>query len=289
MGENNIHNKEKSNFIPKIIHYCWFGRGEKPEIAHKCIESWKKFLPDYEIKEWNEDNFDINIIPYTQEAYSAKKYAFVSDYARFWILYNYGGLFLDTDVEIIKPLNEIISNGAFMGKEEKLLVNPGLGIGCPKEHVAYKEILDIYSKEHFINSDGCINKKTIVHYTSEFLIKKGLKKDNKIQNIDGLLIHPEEYFCPGTYKSDRFKITKNTHSIHHYAATWVDGVRELKKYHLPLGIILKIYVCKEETRKNNILPKKEFIVFQFSLTKRRYIVITLSKIITKSEGVINAS
>ena len=104
--------------IPKIIHYCWFGRNPLPESAKKCIDSWRKFLPDYEIKEWNEDNFDVNIIPYTQQAYEAKKYAFVSDYARFWILYHHGGVYFDTDVEVIRPMDDIIKKGPFMGREK---------------------------------------------------------------------------------------------------------------------------------------------------------------------------
>ena len=123
--------------IPKIIHYCWFGRGPLPELAQKCIASWKKYLPDYEIKEWNEDNFDVNIIPYTAEAYKAKKYAFVSDYARFWILYKFGGIYFDTDVEVIRPIDDIVERGNFMGFEtdpsltnddaSKASVAPGLG------------------------------------------------------------------------------------------------------------------------------------------------------------------
>lgn len=126
--------------IPKIIHYCWFGRGSLPELAQKCIASWKKYLPDYEIKEWNEDNFDVNIIPYTAEAYAQKKYAFVSDYARFWILYKYGGIYFDTDVEVIRSIDDIIAKGNFMGFEtnpnsqksgdaSEASVNPGLGMG----------------------------------------------------------------------------------------------------------------------------------------------------------------
>ena len=125
--------------IPKVIHYCWFGHNPLPESAVKCINSWRKFMPDYEIKEWNEDNFDVNAIPYTAEAYQMKKYAFVSDYARFWILYQYGGLYFDTDVELIKPIDDIVEKGPFMGIEETCkiipvnlvgypLVNPGLGI-----------------------------------------------------------------------------------------------------------------------------------------------------------------
>ena len=123
--------------IPKVIHYCWFGRNPLPKSALKCIDSWRKFFPDYEIKEWNEDNFDVNIIKYTQDAYNAKKYAFVSDYARIWILYNYGGVYFDTDVEVISPMTDIIEKGPFMGfeinnsTENKIAVNPGLGIGSP--------------------------------------------------------------------------------------------------------------------------------------------------------------
>ena len=101
--------------IPKIIHYCWFGRNPLPDSAKKCIESWRKFFPEYEIKEWNEDNFDVHLIPYVEEAYNAKKYAFVSDYARFWILYFYGGVYFDTDVEVIRPMDDILAKGGFMG------------------------------------------------------------------------------------------------------------------------------------------------------------------------------
>ena len=154
--------------IPKVIHYCWFGRNPLPPLAIKCIESWKKYLPDYEIREWNEDNFDVNIVPYTQEAYQVKKYAFVSDYARFWILYKYGGIYFDTDVEVIKPLDDIIARGPFMGCEREgvattdsifpiginLGVNPGLGLGAIPNIELYKEILDMYATLHFLLSDG---------------------------------------------------------------------------------------------------------------------------------------
>lgn len=103
--------------IPKVIHYCWFGGNPLPDSAKKCISSWRKYLPDYEIKEWNERNFDVKSIPYTREAYRLKKFAFVSDYARMWILYHYGGIYFDTDVEVIKPFNDIIQRGNFMGFE----------------------------------------------------------------------------------------------------------------------------------------------------------------------------
>lgn len=216
--------------IPKIIHYCWFGRNPLPPLAIKCIESWKKYLPDYEIKEWNEDNFDVNIIPYTQEAYKAKKYAFVSDYARFWILYKYGGLYFDTDVEVIKPMDDIITKGPFMGCEKEikdvkgataLAVAPGLGLGVNPGLGLYKEMLDLYDILHFVNSDGSCNFKTVVEYTTEILCKHGLINSNEIQLCAGIWIYPKEYFCPMDYDSGKIRLTSNTKTIHHFSASWL--------------------------------------------------------------------
>lgn len=120
--------------IPKIIHYCWFGGKPLPKSAIKCINSWKKLFPDYEIREWNESNFDVNMIPYTKEAYVAKKYAFVSDFARFWILHEYGGIYFDTDVEVIRPMTDILLKGAYFGMENYSSINPGLGMAAPIGH-----------------------------------------------------------------------------------------------------------------------------------------------------------
>lgn len=219
----------KSNKIPKVIHYCWFGGNPLPPLAEKCIASWRKFLPDYEIKRWDESNFDVNIIPYTSQAYEAKKYAFVSDYARFWILYKYGGLYFDTDVEVIRPMDDIIAAGPFMGCENpyqpgatpnSLGVAPGLGLGVNPGLGLYKEILDLYSPLLFLNSDGSINKKTVVEYTTELLCEKGLVNTSKVQEINGIKIYPKEYFCPLDYNTTKTIITSNTVSIHHYAGTW---------------------------------------------------------------------
>lgn len=212
--------------LPKVIHYCWFGRAPLPRLAFKCIESWKKYFPDYEIKEWNEDNFDVNMIPYTQEAYVQKRYAFVSDYARFWILYNYGGIYFDTDVEVIKPMDDIIVHGAFMGcetivkKEIPIYVNPGLGLGCEAGHPIYHDLLQLYSTLHFIDSDGKQNLKTIVQYTSEYLVGLGLEKIDKIQNVGNIYIYPKEYFNPYDYDLNKIIITNNTRTIHYFAGTW---------------------------------------------------------------------
>ena len=217
--------------IPKVIHYCWFGRNPLPQLAIKCIDSWKKYLPDYEIKEWNEDNFDVNIIPYTAQAYQAKKYAFVSDYARFWILYKYGGIYFDTDVEAIKPIDDIIEKGAFMGIEKEykygITVNPGLGLGVESGHPLYKEFMDYYSTYTFTDETGKMNMQTIVVYTTEILFKHGLANVPGIQNIEGIKLYPSEYFCPRDVITKRFHITKNTRTIHHYAGSWSN--KKIKK------------------------------------------------------------
>lgn len=209
--------------IPKKIHYCWFGGNPLPDLAVKCIESWKRYCPDYEIIEWNESNFDINKCSYIKEAYNAKKWAFVSDYARYYILYNYGGLYFDTDVEIIVPIEEVIKNKSFMGFEKinnTLGVNPGLGFGTVSNLPFYKEILDYYNNIHFINKDGSYNKTTIVEYTTNILEKHGLKKENTIQKIKDITIYPIEYFCPMDYETGKITITDKTISIHHYTSSW---------------------------------------------------------------------
>lgn len=220
---------DSQNHIPKVIHYCWFGGNPLPSLAEKCIESWKKYLPDYEIKRWDESNFDVNMISYTRQAYECKRYAFVSDYARFWILYHHGGLYFDTDVEVIRPMDHIIEAGAFMGCENAahkgavsadLGVAPGLGLGVNPGLGLYKELLDMYSHLQFIRPDGSQDKTTIVKYTTDLLCKKGLKNTSAIQTVDGVNIYPVDYFCPMDYKSGVLNITDRTVSIHHYTASW---------------------------------------------------------------------
>lgn len=211
--------------IPKIIHYCWFGRNPLPESAQKCIMSWRKFFPEYEIKEWNEDNFDVNTITYTRQAYEKKKYAFVSDYARFKILYENGGLYFDTDVEVIKPFDDILERGAFMGCELDTplcsAVNPGLGLGVAPGLGIYKELLDKYASMSFLCNDGSQNLTTIVKYTTDLLIRHGLKTTDEIQTVAGITIYPKEYFNPLDDNTGQLVITPATHSIHWYSKTWL--------------------------------------------------------------------
>lgn len=243
--------------IPKVIHYCWFGSNPLPPLAKKCIASWEKYFPGYEIKRWDESNFDVNIIPYTAEAYKAKKYAFVSDFARFLILYKYGGLYFDTDVEIIKNMDDIIARGPFMGFEryikdgalEKnpglgLGVAPGLGLGVAPGLGLYKEILDYYNNLHFETDENGTPLTTVVYITSDVLHAKGLRDIEEIQYIDGIYIYPAEYFNPLSVVTKRMHITKNTRSIHHYMASWksdsfMDKVKALLRPFIPESLLLK--------------------------------------------------
>ena len=212
--------------IPKVIHYCWFGRNPLPKSALKCIASWRRFFPEYEIKEWNEDNFDVNAILYTRQAYETGKYAFVSDYARFWILYNYGGLYFDTDVEVIKPMDDIIERGPFMGIEvpakEGIVpqVAPGLGLGTTPGLDLYKALLDKYASLSFQNEDGSLNQKTIVFHTTEILLGFGLQSSNSIQNVAGVWIYPQDFFNPLDSLTGRMRLSENTRSIHWYMNSW---------------------------------------------------------------------
>lgn len=209
--------------MAKKVHYCWFGGNSLPKLSKKCIASWKKFMPDYEIIEWNESNFNLECCDYVKEAFSAKKWAFISDYARFWILYNYGGLYFDTDVELIAPIDDIISRGSFMGLETVGVVAPGLGIGSEPVNWLYKEILDYYNSIKFFKYPGVPNEGNVVSITTNILIKHGFDvSDNSIQNIEGINIYPAEYFCPLDYLTGELRKTENTRSIHHYMGSWID-------------------------------------------------------------------
>lgn len=215
--------------IPKIIHYCWFGGNPLPATAQKCINSWKKFFPDYEIKEWNESNFDVNMMEYTREAYSVKKYAYVSDVARFCVLFHEGGLYFDTDVEVVAPFDDILERGAFMGIEVPAIegeslpkVAPGLGLGIEAHHPFYEAMLKHYEESHFLDENGAQISGTVVAHNTEILEQKGLKPTNEIQQVDGIWIYPMDYFNPLEDATGILRKTKNTRSIHWYSKTWVD-------------------------------------------------------------------
>jgi hypothetical protein len=235
--------------IPKKIHYCWFGRNPLPKSAQKCIASWKKFFPDYEIIEWNEDNYNINKIPYLTEAYNAKKYAYVSDYARFDILYHEGGIYFDTDVEVIKSFDNILVNGAFFGCEVDgnyprnderaelkgkdygkfaIRINPGLGMAAEKGNLFYKEFLDLYENYRFIKSDGTFNLVAVVRNTTNLLVGHGLKDISGQQIIAGINIYPRDYFNPLDSATGVLHKTSATYSIHWYTLSWMSHRQRIK-------------------------------------------------------------
>lgn len=252
--------------IPKIIHYCWFGRGPLPKLAQKCIDSWRKYLPDYEIREWNEDNFDVNIIPYTAEAYQLKKYAFVSDYARFWILFHYGGIYFDTDVEVIKPIDDIIKRGPFMGFETDptngfaaCRVAPGLGLGANMGNGMIKKFLDWYDSKHFEMKDLTKDQITVVTIATSVLKENGLKAEKGIQKVEDIWIYPREYFCPINVTTNHLTITKNTRTIHHYAGSWINESPSLKnsiKKYVPEWMLLFFSNIKRKLKIGRYADKK---------------------------------
>lgn len=216
---------EENKSIPKTIHYCWFGGNPLPELAQKCISSWKKFLPDYEIKQWNESNYDVRKISYTAQAYNAQKYAFVSDYARFDILYQYGGIYFDTDVEVIKSFDEILKRGAFAGVESaehpSRALNAGLGIASPAASPVYREILDSYKESSFLRKDGSMDLTTVVERVSGIFRRYGLADRNVIQEVAGVTVYPAEYFCPKDFETGELRITDKTCSIHWFDGSWM--------------------------------------------------------------------
>ena len=237
--------------IPKIIHYCWFGRNPLPPLAQECIASWKRFFPGYEIKEWNEDNFDVNCIPYTAEAYKVKKYAYVSDYARFVILYQYGGIYFDTDVEVVKSMDDVILKGPFMGFERDPdfwgdgYVAPGLGLAVNPKMDIIHQLMDKYQDLHFLLPDGSYNiGQTIVHYTTQVLSNCGLQQKKGVQELNGISIYPSEFFAPINFITRRLHITENTRTIHRYMASWVDQknktVYDYIKHYMPEFILIWI-------------------------------------------------
>ena len=206
--------------IPKIIHYCWFGGREKPLEIKMSIDSWKRYVPEYEIREWNEGNFNIENYVYAKEAYEMKKWAFVSDVVRLAVLYRYGGIYLDVDVEFVKPLPQyFLEYDAFCGFEYTMTVAPGLIFGVVKSHPFVKNILDSYTNEHFyLPKDGMYQ--TINLRITEALTKQGLKKNNEFQNVNGIRVFPSEYFCGYDTDIREPLITDKTICWHHYLGTW---------------------------------------------------------------------
>lgn len=205
--------------IPKVIHYCWFGRNPKPKDVLDYIETWKKHNPDYEIKEWNEDNFDIHCCKYVWEAYNVKKYAFVSDYARLYALYTEGGIYLDTDVEVRKSFDSLLVNQSFVGWEDNFL-GTGILAACKKQKWV-KDILDTYDGEPFIWWSGKLNNHPNPYRLNDVLKNYGLQMTHAYDVLkDDIAIYPIDILCANNHEKNEYVITDRTISIHHYSGTW---------------------------------------------------------------------
>ena len=230
------------NIIPKIIHYCWFGKGEMPELAKKCIESWIKYLPEYEMRLWNEDTFDLDMYPYAREAYENRKFAFVTDVVRLWALERYGGIYMDTDVEILKPLDDLLMLPAFTGYEASLSNAPVTGLMASAPHgIWVREQLAYYEGRHFVNADGSLDMTTNTVIIARNMQSEGFVINGKYGVYkNDLHVFPVDYFCPLT-STRVLKCTKNTYCIHHFAGSWKELTRSQ---------IMKDWIC------NHLLGRK---------------------------------
>ena len=215
--------------IPKIIHYCWFGRNPLPPLAVKCIESWKKYLPNYEIKEWNEDNFDLNLYPYAKEAYKARKFAFVTDVVRLYALYHEGGIYMDTDVEVLKSLDPFLKHHAFSGFEDEKNVPTGI-MASEKGGRWVKENLAYYDNRHFILENGYLDITTNVVIITSYMLPLGLKQNNTYQDFPNLVtIYPKDFFCPLSTTGGKDFFSNNTTVVHHFSGSWLSLRMRIKR------------------------------------------------------------
>lgn len=230
--------------IPKIIHYCWFGRGEMPQLAKDCIASWHKYMPEWEYKLWNEDNFDVNSIPYTKEAYEARKYAFVTDYVRLYALYTEGGVYMDTDVEALKSYEDLLGLPAFTGYEGSKFMPPVTGtMASEAGGIWVKNQLAEYDDAHFIKPDGTLDLMTNTVRISSSMKRKGFVQDGKYRVFEGMYIFPTEYFCP-RQTTGEVLLTDNTYCDHHFMGTWADEKKKMPFILKIVGPKLRVKLIK---------------------------------------------
>lgn len=204
--------------IPKVIHYCWFSGEEKTELVKKCMDTWRKKMPDYEIKEWNCDNFDFSINSFAREAIECKKWAFASDFVRLYVLYNEGGIYLDSDIEVLKNFDDLLDCDGFTGLESKGVITAWL-FGSKKGNPLIKEFLDYYEDKHFINKNKMMTIPNTVPL-SEICKKYGLKNDDVLYKLENMTIYPTDFFCGKSIVDGKIRLTNNTYTIHHFEGGW---------------------------------------------------------------------
>lgn len=217
--------------IPKTIHYCWFGGNSKPKLAKKCIRSWKKFCRGYQIIEWNEGNYDLSAAPlYVRQAYEAKKWAFVTDYVRLQVVYEHGGVYFDTDVELRRPLDDLLLHRAYFGFEDGVYINTGLGFGAEKGMPILRELMDDYRNIPFVLPDGSPDLKACPVRNTEIFLRRGLKQDDSRQLLDGdILILPSNMLCPLDYHLRPKAGSENAYSVHWFSASWYSREEQLAR------------------------------------------------------------
>ena len=225
--------------IPRKIHYFWIGGNPKPESVLYCIESWKKYCPDYEIIEWNEINYDFTKNEYMRQAYEAKKWAFVTDYARLDIIYTYGGIYFDTDVELIKPLDSVLNYNGFMGfdqtTEKDHYVATGLGFGMEPRHQILREMMADYEKMQSNREGGAIKYVPCPYLNTQVLRRYGLENEDRDQMIQNIMVFASDVLCPKSYNTLQLRITERTLSIHHFDGTWQDS-KEKRRHQMTTEI-----------------------------------------------------
>lgn len=209
--------------IPKKIHYCWFGGNPLPEMAQKCIASWKKYCPDYCITRWDESNYDFSSAPlYVQQAYEARQWAFVTDYIRLQVVLEQGGIYMDTDVELIQSIDHLLGHNSFFGFETPQCIATGLGFGAVPGASILKEMMDDYHGVPFVLADGSFDRTPCPQRNTQAFLRRGLVADGSLQTLDGdILVMPQEYLCPMDSATKLLNITQHTLSIHHYGASWL--------------------------------------------------------------------
>ena len=214
--------------IPKTIHYCWFGRDDLGRLARKCLDSWRRVLPDYQIREWNEDNFDVSANRYCREAYESRKWAFVSDYVRLYLLYTYGGIYMDTDVEVLKPLDAFLGRGAFSGFEDQQHIPTGI-IGAQQGNDWVADLLRYYDDRPFVLPDGELDMTTnVTTITWISGSNHGFVANGEYQILmNDVHIFPAEWFCPLSFADGIMRVTPNTYTIHHFSGSWQTGQQKL--------------------------------------------------------------
>lgn len=206
--------------IPKVIHYCWFGGKAKPPLAEKCLASWKKYCPDFTVREWNEESISLETAPaYVRQAYQAGRWAFVSDYVRLLALVEEGGVYLDTDVELCKPLAPYLRHRAFAGLETADRVQTGL-LACEPGFPLFREFLQHYDTAAFLLPDGTVDTTTNVELLTRLCRRYGLKSADCLQEVAGLTIYPTEVFCPVDFETKKLRRTRRTVAIHWFSGSW---------------------------------------------------------------------